>query len=64
MEENHRKLMEDQFLSLLSYVADYPDNGQVIINEKGEPTLKRISKKEGSPTLKALESTITRKKYS
>lgn len=53
--------MEDQFLSLLSYVADYPDNGQVIINEKGEPTLKRISKKEGSPTLKALESTITQR---
>jgi DNA invertase Pin-like site-specific DNA recombinase len=22
MEENHRKLMEDQFLSLLSYVAE------------------------------------------
>ncbi|MGC5328636.1 Tn3 family transposase [Brevibacillus sp. SYSU BS000544] len=40
---------------------NYPENGQVIINETAEPALKRVTKKESSATLKSLESAITQR---
>jgi hypothetical protein len=37
---------------------NYPNNGQVIINEQGEPTLKKVLARPISPTLKNLEAII------
>lgn len=34
---------------------NYPENGQVMINENGEPTLKRLVRKDPSKKSKALE---------
>jgi TnpA family transposase len=39
----------------------YPDNGQVIINENGEPTLRKIMRKEQPHTSKALEAVISQR---
>lgn len=39
----------------------YPENGQVIINENGEPTLKRLIRKEPSKSSKLLENAITQR---
>lgn len=36
---------------------NYPDNGQVLINEAGKPVLKRLVRKDPSPSSKELEST-------
>ena len=36
----------------------YPNNTQIVINEEGEPVLKRLKKKADNPSLKALESLI------
>jgi hypothetical protein len=36
----------------------YPENGQVMINENGEPTLKRLVRKDPSKKSKALENII------
>ena len=36
----------------------YPHNTQIVINEEGEPVLKRLTKKAESPNVKALESLI------
>jgi TnpA family transposase len=36
----------------------YPNNSQIVINEEGEPVLKRQLKKADNPSLKALESLI------
>ncbi|HCX5354379.1 TPA: Tn3 family transposase, partial [Escherichia coli] len=40
---------------------NYPDNGQVIINENGEPTLRKIMRKEQPQTSKALEVVISQR---
>lgn len=37
---------------------NYPDNGQVVISESGEPVLKRIPRKDLSQSVKDLESKI------
>lgn len=39
----------------------YPENGQVIINENGEPILKRLIRKEPSKSSKLLENAITQR---
>lgn len=39
--------------------AGYPDNRTVVINELGEPVLKRTKSSEVSPSVKALETAIT-----
>jgi TnpA family transposase len=39
----------------------YPNNSQIVINEFGEPILKRLNKKADNPSLKALESLIEEK---
>lgn len=39
----------------------YPENGQVIINENGEPTLRKIMRKEQTQTSKALETVISQR---
>lgn len=39
----------------------YPNNTQIVINEEGEPVLKRLKKKADNPSLKALESLIEEK---
>jgi TnpA family transposase len=39
----------------------YPNNSQIVINEEGEPVLKRQGKKTDHPSLKALESLIEEK---
>ena len=39
----------------------YPDNGQVIINDNGEPTLRKIMRKEQHQTSKVLEVVISQR---
>jgi TnpA family transposase len=41
--------------------ANYPDNGQIVINENGEPTLRKLVRKEPSQSNKALEEAITQR---
>jgi len=56
----------DQLKQWLTETAEtvdlnYPDNGQVLINEAGEPVLKRLVRKDPSPSSKELESTIVQR---
>ena len=56
----------DQLKQWLTEIAEtvdlnYPDNGQVLINEAGEPVLKRLVRKDPSPSSKELESTIVQR---
>ncbi|NHN33221.1 Tn3 family transposase [Paenibacillus agricola] len=52
-----------QLKDLLTQTAEevdknYPNNGQVVINEDGEPTLKRSVRKDSIPNVTDLETTI------
>lgn len=52
-----------QWLTVTAEIVDlnYPDNGQVIINENGEHILKKLVRKEPSQSSKALEAAITQR---
>ncbi len=52
----HLKSWLDQ--TALKVNEGYPQNTQIVINEEGEPVLKRLKKKADNPSLQALESLI------